>query len=63
MTPRIIVGSGNMRVDAQIRSAIDDLKQANTQLSGIPNPKLEEQSKRIEAIKNKLQHILDEIKR
>lgn len=59
--PKIIVGSGNMGVEAKIRSAIDDLIQADTQLSG--NPKLEEEAKRIEAIKNELQHILDEIRR
>jgi hypothetical protein len=59
--PKIIVGNGNMEATAQIRSAIDDLKQAYTELSR--KPKLQEQANRIEAIKNELQHILDEIGR
>lgn len=55
--PKIIVGNGNY--SAKINVAIENLKEANTELSR--DPKLREQAERIEAIKKELQHILAEM--
>jgi hypothetical protein len=57
--PKIIVGSGG--VDAEINTAIENLKQASAQLSR--DPQLQGKADQIEAIQKELQHILAELKK